>query len=68
MAYTPNNNTIVLTLKENMAKVVSVTEPKGPLFERLVKADADNDIIVAFEPGAFPDFDKLVDDVKKGAL
>ncbi len=67
MAYAPNHNTIVLTSKENMGKVVSTIEPKGPLFERLKKADADNDIIVAFEPGAFPDFDKTVDDVKRGA-
>jgi hypothetical protein len=67
MAYTPNSNTIVLTSKENMAKVVSVTEPKGPLFERLQKAEADNDIIVAIEPGAFPDFDKAVDEAKRDA-
>ena len=67
MAYTPSSNTIVLTSKENMAKVVSVTEPKGPLFERLQKAEADNDVIVAMEPGAFPDFDKAVDAAKRGA-
>ena len=32
MAYAPSKNTIVLTSKENMEKVVSGTEPKGPLW------------------------------------
>ncbi|MGO9114577.1 MAG: DUF1559 domain-containing protein [Thermoguttaceae bacterium] len=66
MAYVPSRNTIVLTLKENMGKVVSGAEPKGPLFERLKNAEADNDLIVALETGAVPDFDKVIDAAKRG--
>jgi hypothetical protein len=67
MAYVPRKDTIVLTAKENMEKVISIAEPKGPLWERLKKADADNDIIVVLEPGAYPDFDKAIDEAKKSA-
>ena len=57
-AYVPGKNTIVLTSKEkkaNMEKVLAVAEPKGPLAERLKKADAANDIIVAVARGDYPD-------------
>jgi hypothetical protein len=67
MAYLPNRNTIVLTSKENMGKMVSVTEPKGPLWQRLKKVESGNDIIVAMESSAYPDFDKSIDEAKKGA-
>ncbi len=65
MVYAPNKNTLVLTTAENMGKVVSGAEPKGPLLERLKKADADNDIIVALEPGAVSNFDKIIDAARK---
>ncbi len=66
MAYLPAKNTIVLTSKENMSKVVAVTAPKGPLAERLKKVDVDNDVIIAGEPQACPSFDKIVDAYKSG--
>ena len=66
MAYAPDKSTIILTSKENMARVVSAAEPKGPLYERLKKAEAENDLIVALEPGAFPDLDKAIAATKKG--
>jgi hypothetical protein len=56
-----------LTLKENMEKVLAITEPKGPLLARLQKADSDNDIIVAVETGAFSNPDKIIEAAKKGA-
>ena len=65
LAYVPSKNTIVLTMKANMGTVVAVTEPKGPLLERLKKADADNDIIIALEPEAFPNLDKILDMAKR---
>lgn len=66
MAYLPSKNTIVLAMKEDMGKTISVTEPSGPLWERLKKADADNDILVAVEPFTVAGLDKLVDMMKKG--
>ena len=47
-------------------KVLSVSEPKGPLVERLKKADADSDIIIALAPEAFPNLDKMIEEAKKG--
>jgi len=66
LAYIPSKNTIVLA-KENMKQVVSVTEPKGPLMERLKKADADQDILIALAPEAFPNLDTIIDSAKRGA-
>ena len=65
MAYVPSKNTIILTSKANMGRVVSSAGPKGSLWERLQKAPADNDVIVALEPGAFPNFDQYLDTSKK---
>ncbi len=65
-AYVPSKNTIVLTMKENMEKVVSVSEPKGPLWTRLKKVDADNDVMLLVEPQAIPNFDKMIDAATKG--
>ena len=67
LAYVPSRNTIVLTTRENMEKVVNVTELKGPLWERLQKAPADNEMIIAVESAALPDFDKIIDAAKDGA-
>lgn len=67
LAYSPSKNTIVLTSKENMEKILAVTEPKGPLVERLKKADADNDIIIALAPESFPNLDTIIDSAKRGA-
>ena len=49
-----------------MDKVVSRTATDGPLARRLKKADLDNDIIVALEPGDSPDLDKMLDAAKEG--
>ncbi len=67
LAYCPSKNTIVLTSKENMKQVVSGTAPSGPLWERLKKANADNDIIVALEPGVYPDYNNAIDAARKEA-
>jgi hypothetical protein len=66
LAYVPSKNTIVVTTKENMAKVVSAGVPQGPLLERLKKAEADNDIIVALAPEAFPNLDTILEAAKQG--
>ena len=67
LAYAPSKNTIVLTVKENMEKVLAVTGPKGPLYERLKKASTDNDLIVAVELEKYPGLDKQIDAAKAGA-
>ena len=67
LAYCPSKNTIVLTSKENMKQVVSGAAPSGPLWERLKKANADNDIIVALEPGVYPDYNNAIDAARKEA-
>ena len=36
-----------------MQKVLSITEPKGPLLQRLKKADAAQDVIVALRRRPF---------------
>ena len=61
-----SQNTIVLTSKENMSKVVAVAAPEGQLAERLKKVDVDNDVIIAGEPQACPSFDNFVDAYKSG--
>ncbi len=66
MAYAPSKNSIVLTSKESMAAVVSAAEPKGPLLERLQKAEPDNDVIVVLKPDAVPDIDSFIKAAKKG--
>ncbi len=69
-AYVPGKNTIVLTSKEkkaNMEKVVSGAGPKGPLLERLKKADGNQDIIIALAPKAFPNLDKIIDAAQENA-
>ena len=67
LAYAPSKGTIVLTTKENMKTVLAVAEPKGPLLERLKKADAGHDIIVALAPDAFPNFDTIMEAAKASA-
>ena len=67
LAYSPSKNTIVLTSRENIRKVVSGAEPKGPLLQRLKKADATQDFIIALAPEAFPNLDKIIDTAKKDA-
>jgi hypothetical protein len=68
-----SKNTLVLTRKgpkvamEFMEKALSLTEPKGPLYERLKKADSDNDVIIALAPDAFPGLDKILDAARNGA-
>ena len=37
-----------------MEQVLAVTEPKGPLLDRLATADAHQDIIIALAPRLFP--------------
>jgi hypothetical protein len=64
-AHALSKNTIVMTWKENMKNVLAVSEPKGPLVERLKKADADNDVILAVEGGDYPD--RFLDDLKRNA-
>jgi len=67
LAYALSKNTIVLTVKENMGKVLAGNEPKGPLYERLKKASTDNDLIVAVELEKYPGLDKQIDAAKAGA-
>ncbi|MGA2254257.1 MAG: DUF1559 domain-containing protein [Thermoguttaceae bacterium] len=50
-----------------MEAVVSGGAPKGPLWERLKKAEVDNDIIVSIEPDACLDLGKIIDAAKIGA-
>ena len=65
MTYAASKNTIIMAPRQIMGTVVSATEPNGPLFERLKKADADNHIIVAVETGDFPN--QNIEAAKKGA-
>jgi hypothetical protein len=67
LAYAPNTSTIVMTTREKMGRVVSAAQPRGPLLERLKKAEAGNDILVAVEPGAIPNLDTIIDAAKKGS-
>ena len=67
LAYAPTKNTIVFAPMLNMDKIVSGARPKGPLLERLKKADADQDIIIALAPAAFPNLDKIIDAAKANA-
>ena len=66
LAYVPSKNTIVLTVKTNMEKVLAIAEPKGPLLERLKKADVTQDVIIVLAPEAFPNLDKILDMAKQG--
>ena len=73
LVYAPSKNTLVLTRKgpkvatEFMEKALAVTEPKGPLYERLKKANADKDLIVVAEMEKIPDLEKQIDAAKKDA-
>ncbi len=67
MSYAPNKNTIVLAPKEVMEKIVAIAEPKGPLLERLKKADADQDVIIALAPEAYPGLDKILEAARQHA-
>jgi hypothetical protein len=67
MSYAPNKNTIVDAPRQIMEKVVARTEPKGPLLERLKKANPDQDFIIALAPEAFPNLDKILEAAKKNA-
>ena len=68
-----SKNTLVLTRKgpkvatEFMEKALAVTEPKGSLYERLKKANADNDLIAVVEMEKIPDLEKQIDAAKKDA-
>ena len=66
LAYVPSKNTLILTsTKENMEKVVAGAEPKGPLLQRLKKADTGQDFIIVLAPEALADFNKIIDAAKK---
>ena len=67
LAYAPRKDTIVVAPKEKMAKVLAVTEPRGPLYERLKTANADSDLIVAAEIERIPGLEKMIDAGKQGA-
>ncbi len=55
LAYAPNPTTIVIFEKPLMEKIVAGGEAKGPLAERLKKAGADSDAILAVALEAYPD-------------
>lgn len=78
LIYVPGKNTIVLVFgggrsakenlessRENMEKVLAVTEPKGPMYERLKKASVDNDLFMAV--AVDPELVKQIDAAKAGA-
>ena len=67
MAYAPDKNTVVLAGQEVMKDIVDAGEPKGPLVERLKKADASNEIVVAVEPGAIANLATILEAIKKKA-
>lgn len=66
LAYVPRKNTIVLAAKVKMKKVLAVDKPRGPLWERLTKADSGNDIVMATAMESFPDFDGCIDQTNFG--
>jgi hypothetical protein len=72
LAYSPNKNTIVMASKGaksatgQMEKVLAATGPKGPLHDRLKKANTENDLIVVAEIEKFPDLDKIIEGSKAG--
>ena len=53
--------------RRNLEKVLASAGPSGPLAERLKKIGPDNDAILAVEPESIPDFQKLMDEAKRGA-
>jgi hypothetical protein len=55
LAYAFDKNTVVLAPAESLKTNVAATESKGPLFERLRNANADNDLIVVAEIERIPD-------------
>jgi hypothetical protein len=63
--YVPRRDTIVIALSDRVGPDVAIAEPKGPLVERLKKAAADNDVIVACEIGDLP-LDKIIEGAKAG--
>ncbi len=67
MAYSLNKNTMVFAPRQSMQKAVSAADPKGPLLERLKKAEADNDVIFALAPEALPNLEKIIETAKKHA-
>jgi hypothetical protein len=67
LAYAADKRTILVAPRPTMQKVLSAAESKGPLMERMKKADAAGDVIIALETGDWPDFEKIVDDAKRSA-
>ena len=68
LAYVPGKSTIVLASKENMGSILAVAKATGPLFERLKRASADDDLIVTGEFEKHPGLNKQIDSLKAGAL
>jgi hypothetical protein len=64
LAYVPNKNTIILSTKEHMGKIVSAEQPSGPLLARLRKVDADNDVIITLALDAYPGLEKTLQEFK----
>jgi hypothetical protein len=61
LAYSPNPTTLVITVKPTMEKILAGEAPKGPLVDRLKKADADNDIFAALALECYPDLPASID-------